>query len=172
MDELIKQLRAMKIDVIQFTEWHIRVGGRIDFFFGKNDCSWWDMLLDERGKKPADQIIFFVKHRLEMKGARNMERKAVTSHVMISIGYDPATKTLQVEFPKRQKDNVRPVYDYHDVPQEKYDELMGKGKSEGEKHSIGSYFLRMIKPNYKFTRVEERREEETKASGASSPETE
>lgn len=101
-----------------------------------------------------------------------MERKAVTSHVMISIGYSPAEKILQVEFPKRQKDNVRPVYNYLDVPQEKYDALMGKGKPEGEKHSIGSYFLHFIKPNFKFERVEDAVENEKKAPEASSPETE
>jgi hypothetical protein len=89
-----------------------------------------------------------------------MDRKAVTSHVMISIGYDPAKKILQVEFPKRQKDNVRPVYNYLDVPQQKYDELMGVGKPEGEKHSIGSYFLKFIKPNFKFEKVEEKIEQE------------
>lgn len=88
-----------------------------------------------------------------------MERTQVTSHVMISIGYDPAKKILQVEFPKRQKDNIRHVYNYFDVPQHRYDELMGVGKPEGEKHSIGSYFLKMIKPNYKFEKVEEKVED-------------
>lgn len=95
-----------------------------------------------------------------------MERKAVISHVMISIGYDPAKKILQVEFPKRQKDDVRPVYNYFDVPQQKYDELMGIGKPEGEKHSIGSYFLKMIKPNYKYERVEEKVEKENPTTAA------
>lgn len=81
---------------------------------------------------------------------------------MISIGYDPAKKILQVEFPKRQKDDVRPVYNYFDVPQQKYDELMGIGKPEGEKHSIGGHFLKFIKPNYpqgKFEKREESKED-------------
>ena len=91
-----------------------------------------------------------------------MERTRVTSHVLISVGYDPATRTLQVEFPRRVKDNARAVYDYHDVPPERFQELMhGKPEDGDVKHSIGSYFLTMIRPNYKFNRIEEKDESET-----------
>ena len=90
---------------------------------------------------------------------------------MISIGYDPEKKILQIEFPQRIKDNVRPVYNYFDVPQEKFDALMGKGKPEGEKHSIGSHFLKFIKPNFKYERVEDAVENEKQAPESGSPET-
>lgn len=91
---------------------------------------------------------------------------------MISIGYDPEKKILQIEFPKRIKDNVRPVYNYFDVSQEKFDALMGKGKPEGEKHSIGSHFLKFIKPNFKYERVEDAVEESKKAPEATTEKTE
>lgn len=102
-----------------------------------------------------------------------MVRQAVKSHVLISVGYDPVKKILQVQFPARVKDNVRPVYNYLDVPQEKYDALMGKNKAEGEEHSIGSHFLKFIKPNFKFERVEDTVEDaKQKAPESDSPETE
>jgi hypothetical protein len=82
------------------------------------------------------------------------------------VGYDPATKTLEVEFLKQQNDSTRRVYRYLNVPQEKFDKLMGVNMP-GE-HSIGAYFLVHIKPNYKFTRVEEsvENEKEDQASPA------
>jgi|GEM_PF-2036398 len=90
-----------------------------------------------------------------------MERTAIQSHILTSIGYDPATKTLQVEFPRRQKEAARAVYNYHDVSQEQFDALMGKGKTAEEKHSISSHFLKYIKPNHKYTRIEETNEDQT-----------
>lgn len=99
-----------------------------------------------------------------------MERTPVTSHVLISIGYDPATRTLQVEFPRRQKEAARAVYNYHDVPPERFDELMqGKPKDAESQPSIGSYFLRMIRPNYKFTKIEEKDESQTQKDASSVP---
>lgn len=96
-----------------------------------------------------------------------MQRTPVTSRLLTGIGYDPATKTLQVEFPRRQKEAARAVYNYHDVSQEQFDALMGKGKAPEEKHSIGSHFLTHIKPNHKFTRIEEK--DETKTQDAPIP---
>lgn len=99
-----------------------------------------------------------------------MERTAIKSHVLISVGYDPATRTLQVEFPRRVKDNARAVYDYHDVPPERFQELMqGKPENPESEPSIGSYFLRMIRPNYKFTRIEEKDETETQKDASPVP---
>lgn len=62
--DLVSKLRSMKLGVIEFTSWHIRVAGRIDVYVGKRGCSWWDMVRDERGKKPMDQIPHFIKQRL------------------------------------------------------------------------------------------------------------
>lgn len=84
-----------------------------------------------------------------------MERHEVRSHVIKSIGFDPATRTLQVEFVRGA------VYNYYCVAPETFHELM-HGPGGDAKHSIGSYFLRVIKPsNYKFKRIEEENENET-----------
>lgn len=82
-----------------------------------------------------------------------MNRKKIRSALLASVGYDPATKTLEVEFLKQQNDWHRRVYRYLNVPQEKFEKMMGANMPEN--HSIGAYFLVHIKPNYKFHRVEE-----------------
>lgn len=86
-----------------------------------------------------------------------MDRKAVTSSLIKGVGYDPATKTLELEFIRNVKKDVRTIYRYPDFSQEDFDTLMGVGKPEGEKHSIGSHFLKKVKVRYdgKFTKVEE-----------------
>lgn len=83
-----------------------------------------------------------------------MNRKKIRSALLASVGYDPATKTLEVEFLKQQNDATRKVYRYLNVPQEKFDKMMGV-ETQDPNHSIGAYFLVHIKPNYKFTRMEE-----------------
>lgn len=99
-----------------------------------------------------------------------MQRTPITSHVLVSIGYDPAIRTLQVEFPRRQKEAARAVYNYHDVPPEKFQELIeGKPKDAESKPSVGSYFLRLIRPNYKFTKIEEKDETETQKDASPVP---
>lgn len=47
-----------------------------------------------------------------------MERQYVTSSNILSIGYDPDNRILEVEF------TTGAVYQYYDVPQSIYDGLM------------------------------------------------
>jgi KTSC domain-containing protein len=77
-----------------------------------------------------------------------MERQKLSSKILASIGYDPATKDLEVEFRARKEEDNRRVYRYHAVPAEKVTEMMAS-------ESKGSYFLKMIRPNYQCTRIEE-----------------
>jgi hypothetical protein len=59
------------------------------------------------------------------------------------VGYDAATKTLEVQFLKTGK-----VYAYRDVPQ---DAATGLQKAE----SAGSHFLKHVKPaGYAFTVID------------------
>lgn len=61
-----------------------------------------------------------------------MEREPVSSTNLVSVGYDPLTRILEVEF------HGGGVYQYFDVPVERYEELMSAS-------SHGSYFNRFIK---------------------------
>ena len=49
-----------------------------------------------------------------------MERQAVSSSNLASVGYDPESETLEIQFLKTGK-----VYEYYNVPQFMFDRLMG-----------------------------------------------
>lgn len=88
-----------------------------------------------------------------------MKRHQISSKILAAVGYDPITKDLEVEFRARKEEDKRRVYRYHDVPAEKVTEMMAS-------ESKGSYFLTMIKPNFKCTRIEEKQD----ANGSVRPE--
>jgi hypothetical protein len=70
----------------------------------------------------------------------NMERTAVSSSNLRSIGYEQEGSTLEVEF------NTGAVYLYHGVPQGVFDSLMQAG-------SKGAYFNANIKNKYGTTKL-------------------
>ena len=63
-----------------------------------------------------------------MEGEFNMERQYVESSMISSIGYDSDNAILEIEFKSKGV-----VWQYYDVPQYVYDEMMGS-------NSIGKYF--------------------------------
>ena len=69
-----------------------------------------------------------------------MNRRPVTSSNIASIGYDENARILEIEFKSGA------VYQYLDVPQEVYVELMGS-------ESHGKYLAARVKGNYEFSRV-------------------
>ena len=69
-----------------------------------------------------------------------MERKAVDSSNLASIGYDPSNKTLEVEF------HSSGVYQYHDVPQNIYDEFVAAS-------SKGKFLNAHIKDNFRYSKI-------------------
>jgi hypothetical protein len=68
-----------------------------------------------------------------------VKRTPVTSSNIMSVGYDPATGTLEVAY-------ATGVYQYADVPPEVHLNLMGAG-------SKGSYLNAQVKPQYAATKV-------------------
>lgn len=66
-----------------------------------------------------------------------MERTAVSSSNIASVGYDEGSQTLEVEFIRGA------VYQYFDVPQSIFIEMMGAG-------SVGSYFASAVKDSYRY----------------------
>lgn len=69
-----------------------------------------------------------------------MDRQPVSSSSVASIGYDPSSETLEVEF------NHGAVYQYYNVPQFMYDRLMEAG-------SVGSFINTQIKGSYAYSQV-------------------
>ena len=70
-----------------------------------------------------------------------MRRVLVTSSTLASVGYDPDTHVLEVQF------RHGGIYRYADVPADVHAALMAAD-------SLGSYLSRVIKPNYAFHRIE------------------
>ena len=66
----------------------------------------------------------------------DIQRMPVVSSNVSSVGYDPDTQTLEVEF------NTGSVYSYEGVPQAEYDNLLSA-------QSVGSYFARNIRNVYR-----------------------
>ncbi|MBM3118253.1 MAG: KTSC domain-containing protein [Chloroflexi bacterium] len=69
-----------------------------------------------------------------------MKRESVSSSNISSIGYDSESRTLEIEF------HSGGVYQYFDVPQSIYDELMHAS-------SHGSYFHRYVKDRYRWAKI-------------------
>ena len=69
-----------------------------------------------------------------------MLRTPVTSSHLDSVGYDPHSKTLEIEF------NDGSVYQYFNVPERVYQGLM-------RAYSKGEFFHDYIRDTYSYTRV-------------------
>lgn len=69
-----------------------------------------------------------------------MKRQSVESSNIASIGYDAENEILEIEF------NHGGVYQYIDVPENVYEELMNAD-------SHGRYFVHNIKDDYEFQKM-------------------
>lgn len=92
-----------------------------------------------RAQNPNWANVRVQRNNLPEELIESMERKQVISSNVLSIGYEEATETLEVEF-------KRGVYQYYNVPKPIFDELM---RSE----SIGRYVNVYIKPAYAYAKV-------------------
>jgi KTSC domain len=70
-----------------------------------------------------------------------MKRKPVDSSMLASVGYDPSTQTLEMEF----KDGGA-IWQYLDVPEPEYTRLIGSS-------SLGSYARDLIIGQYAEVRI-------------------
>ena len=69
-----------------------------------------------------------------------MERTAVSSSMVLSLGYDEASQTLEVEF------NSNLVYQYYNVPSVVFEQMMAS-------ESVGKFINSQGKPNFPSSRV-------------------
>jgi hypothetical protein len=75
-----------------------------------------------------------------MISGEKMQRYQVASSNISSIGYDPATETLEVEFLNGT------VYQYYNVPQNMFDTMM-------QEPSKGRFLNTYIRTAYPYSRV-------------------
>jgi hypothetical protein len=70
-----------------------------------------------------------------------MRRRSVSSSSVASVGYDPKSQTLELEF------HSGSVYEYHEVPPETFRDLMAAP-------SKGRFFASEIRGQYPSNRLE------------------
>ena len=70
-----------------------------------------------------------------------MRREPVSSSNVRTVGYDPSSSTLEIEF------NSGGVYQYSGVPAHVHTSLLSSG-------SVGSYFASQIKDVYSYVKVQ------------------
>src|SRR5688572_17617925 len=80
-----------------------------------------------------------------------MRRLPVDSTDLVSIGYDPKTRTLEIEFKEDR------IYQYQDVEPDIYERFT-------RTDSYGEYFYAHINKHYRYKRVNAEGEEDKSAS--------
>ena len=76
-----------------------------------------------------------------------MEHIEVKSSNIKSVGYDPASETLEVCFLSKKEGEAPRVYRYDAVPYEKYRQFLNAP-------SVGSHFAAHIRNNYQSHRID------------------
>jgi hypothetical protein len=69
-----------------------------------------------------------------------VEREPVSSSSLVSVGYNPDSETLEIEFKNTG------VYEYYNVPPFMHERLMQAG-------SVGTFFNAEIKNSYAWSKV-------------------
>lgn len=85
-----------------------------------------------------------------------IERKPVDSSQIHSVGYDPTTKMMEIQFKSRPAGTPGPVYSYENVEQSVADGFFREKDDDGKKWSVGRYFGATLKADpkkYPFKRL-------------------
>lgn len=76
-----------------------------------------------------------------------MERQPVESKLVVSYGYDKATRTLEIELKSHKEGQANKVYHYFNVSEEEFNRF-----NRAESH--GSHYLKFIRPCFECKRLE------------------
>jgi DNA helicase HerA-like ATPase len=108
-------------------------GARLPESYVRVAASW-------RSQNPIWTNLRVLRTPLTQDEIERMERELVDSSTVLSIGYEPTTNTLEVEFKSGG------LYQYYNVPEPIYEELMAS-------NSKGKFLHEYIKPAYPCSRV-------------------
>lgn len=93
-----------------------------------------------RSQNPRWAALHLERVSLSDEEIKKMEREIVSSSTIVSIGYDPSTETLEIEFRSGR------IYQYYNVPEPVYQQLM-------EAPSKGQFHHTYIRNAYSYSRV-------------------
>lgn len=93
-----------------------------------------------RAQSPGWTVVRVLRKPLAPEEIAKMDREPVTSSTVVSVGYEPTTETLEVEFKNGG------VYQYYNVPEPVYQQFVAA-------ESLGKFLHVYIKPAYPCSRV-------------------
>lgn len=93
-----------------------------------------------RSQNPSWVYLRVLRTTLKEEEINSMERDNVESSMVISIGFEPSSNTLEVEFKNSS------IYQYYNVPSVIHDQLMASD-------SKGKFINVYIKPAYAYSRI-------------------
>lgn len=93
--EIVRQLKKLGFTVAQFNEYHCRVNGDFDFWLNARGrgLHWHDRFTGDRGIKPQDQIVNFIKVRLERESFDVTREEFMQRLMQIGWKYEEAEKS-------------------------------------------------------------------------------
>jgi hypothetical protein len=106
--------------------------GRLPEDFGRVAAAW-------RAQNPIWANLRVLRKHLSKEEIEKMDREPVSSSTVISVGYEPSSSTLEVEFRNG-------IYQYYNVPESIYQEMMASD-------SVGKFLHSYIKPAYSCSKV-------------------
>lgn len=109
------------------------MGIRLPENYGRVAASW-------RAQDPRYTNLRVLRAPIPQAEIEQMDREPVDSSTILSVGFEPATGTLEIEFKKGG------LYQYYNVPNEMYEQLMASD-------SKGRFLHVYIKPSYPCSRV-------------------
>ncbi len=107
-------------------------GARLPESYERVAASW-------RAQSPTWTTLRVLRKPVAQEEIESMDRETVASSTVLSIGYEPSSSTLEVEFKNG-------VYQYYNVPEPIYQQLMASD-------SKGKFMHAYIKPAYPCSRV-------------------
>ena len=106
---------------------------RVGEDYGRLAASW-------RAQNPLWVAAHLARQQINAEEIADMEREMVASSTILSVGYDPASETLEIEFKSGG------LYQYYNLPEAVYQDFMASD-SKGKFHNV------YIKNSFPFSRV-------------------
>lgn len=100
--DLIQRLRNKGLTVRQFDEFHFRVNNEFDVWFNvkMKGLSWWDRITDQRGRKPEEQMYWFILRRFAEPSQTDVPHEEFIRR-LVNIGW--AEKEAEEAWQKRHE---------------------------------------------------------------------
>ena len=93
--DLVRNLEKAGFQVQLFDTFHHRINGEIDVWTNSRGraLSWHDRFTGDRGRVPENQVVFFVKRRLQRENTEQTKEEFMNRLMQIGWKYEEAEKS-------------------------------------------------------------------------------